>query len=299
VPLMNNIAASQRLAGALEAADATYRKLVAIAIEAHGEQHVLVGRLRLNLGTVLTDRGRLDDAYAEFERAGAVLEAAVGAEHPDVARALDGRAQVLHNKGALEDAILLYERALAIRQAALGDDHPSLASSLTNIGLLRAKAGRAAEALAPLRRGAELVEAAYGGGEQLATALGSLAGALVDVGEIDEATRTYDRAIAIGERVRAADLGSHLTGRAEIHDDPAEAEALLRRALEQWAIQEGEDPVHEGYTRYALAQTLTRLGRANEAAQEGRRALQYVVDADPDKHAEIRRWLEGQNQSGG
>jgi tetratricopeptide (TPR) repeat protein/predicted Ser/Thr protein kinase len=299
VPLMNNIAASQRLAGALEAADATYRKLVAIAIEAHGEQHVLVGRLRLNLGTVLTDRGRLDDAYAEFERAGAVLEAAVGAEHPDVARALDGRAQVLHNKGALEDAILLYERALAIRQAALGDDHPSLALSLTNIGLLRAKAGRAAEALAPLRRGAELVEAAYGEGEQLATALGSLAGALVDVGEIDEATRTYDRAIAIGERVRAADLGSHLTGRAEIHDDPAEAEALLRRALEQWAIQEGEDPVHEGYTRYALAQTLTRLGRANEAAQEGRRALQYVVDADPDKHAEIRRWLEGQNQSGG
>jgi tetratricopeptide (TPR) repeat protein len=244
---------------------------------------------------VLADRGRFDDARAEFERAGVILEASLGPEHPDVARALDGQAQALHGQGDVDEAIARYERALAIRQAALGDDHPTLALSFTNIGLLHAKAGRHADAIAPLRRGVALVEAAYGDGEQLVTALNALAEVLVEVGEVAEATPLYDRGIAIGERIAAADLGTLLTGRAELHvaaGAASHAEPLLRRALELWAAQTGEDQVHEGYTRYALAHALWQLDRPEEARGEARAALQYLVEADPPMHAEAMEWLE-------
>jgi tetratricopeptide (TPR) repeat protein len=197
--------------------------------------------------------------------------------------------------GELEEAIALYQRGLAIRQVALGTDHPGLALSLTNIGLLRVKAGRPEDALAPLRRGAELIEAAYGENDQLVTALGALGHALAANEQIDEATAVYDRAIAIGQRVEAADLGTMLIGRAELHltaRSPADAVPLLRHALETWAAQTGEDPAHEGYARRALAMALWDLDRHDEALAEARLAVQLLAEPDPAAHTELVRWLE-------
>ena len=294
IPIFSNIGVAQLTEGNVAEAEKTYRRLIGIATEAFGEEHALPGRLRINLGTVLSERGRFAAAQREFEVAGKVLESALGPEHPELARALNGLAEALHAQERLDEAIQLYERGLAIKVAALGDEHPGNAVSLTNIGLLRIRSGRPEDALPPLERSAKLIEQAYGETEQLVTVLSGLGEALKDLGRLEDSARAYERCIEIGTRVAAADLGSCLRGRAEVHlvaGTPAQAEPLLRRAIELWRSLEGTDPAFEGYAHFALARTLWALDRNDEARAEARAALQLLAAADPDYHADVVAWL--------
>ena len=196
--VLNNLAGAQRERGELEAALATYRE-IRETFASNGGGHAL-GRVCLNLGTVLADLQRTDEAAASFEEALRVIREAVGDDHPDVARAYDGLASVHYDKQELDQAIAGFERAIVIKEAAMGPDHPGLVVSLANLGMSHADAGRPQEALAPLQRAAALIEASFGKEHpNLAVILTARGSAYRDLQRLPEARADLERAVAIGE----------------------------------------------------------------------------------------------------
>jgi Tfp pilus assembly protein PilF len=135
---------------------------------------------RFNLGVAFVAQGRLDAAVAAFRDA---LEMA-----PDVAALHVNLGAALKRRGDLDQAILSYERAAALE--------PSLAT-LNNLGSALRERGRAADAIAAFR-GALRIDA---GSALVHVNLGT---ALEDARELEEATRCYERALALDPQLGPA-----------------------------------------------------------------------------------------------
>lgn len=129
---LNNLGEAQRLLGRLDAAEALFRRVIAIEERPGGDPLALATALN-NLALVQRAAGREAEAERLYRRSLPLLEGALGPSHPDVAKALNNLAVLYRVRGEPTKARPLQERAVAIAERALGPQHAVTAALRDNL----------------------------------------------------------------------------------------------------------------------------------------------------------------------
>ncbi|HEV2809888.1 MAG TPA: tetratricopeptide repeat protein [Acidimicrobiales bacterium] len=262
-------AGHQILSGQLDAAESTYRQLLAM-LEHQPASLLREQRLAVTygqLGLVAQDRGRLDEAEQWYRRCLEIEEEL--RDRPGTAKTYHHLGMVAHHRGRLDEAEQWYRRGLGILEG-LGD-RPGTAVTYHQLGLVAQDRGHLDEA-----------EQWYGRCLGIADDLGDRPGMakayhqLGDVahhrGRLDEAEQWYRRCLEIEAELRdrpgLAKTYHHLGRVAESRGRLDEAEQWYRRSLE---IKEELD------NRPGMAVTYGQFALVAEARQRPEEALEAVV----------------------
>ncbi len=279
------------------AAQPVLERALKILVREHGTDHPHVAAVHLSLAEVLRFTGDPQDARSEYEIALPTIERVYGKDHPEVAAALNKLGNLLTASGDPEAAINAHQRALEIREQAFGSEHPLVASSLNNLGLAHRIAKDLGTARSYFEQSATIYERTEGPDHtDVAMALNNLAGVLLQEKDRLGALPLLERVLSIREKAYGPDHSFlisplHQLGYLRYHlGDHLAAEHLLRRALslarsgEAYRLQEVVLP------SVTLANSLEKLGRAEEA--EGVLLALLSQPADQRTERELRTALE-------
>jgi tetratricopeptide (TPR) repeat protein len=131
--VLNNLAESLEDAGDYDAAEALFRRALAINEKTLGPDHPRVAGGLDNLAELLQAKGNFGAAEPLARRALAIDERTLGPQHPHVAIRLEVLGSLLEVEGDCDRAEPLCRRALAIDEKALGPQHPHVAAALNNL----------------------------------------------------------------------------------------------------------------------------------------------------------------------
>jgi CHAT domain-containing protein/tetratricopeptide (TPR) repeat protein len=281
--LLEILPQSYRNLGRFAEAEQLYKYSTALAINRLGPDHPFIAIYLHNMATFYWEFAHNAEAEALYHRAFEIEEKNHGNPNLDpnlLPEAVSGLGLVYFSMGRYAEAETLLKRALAMREAALGRDDNFVAVHLTNLGALYLRVGRHSDAASLLER-AEAIElksfgrdqrAQFAGSYQgrLASTLGQLGMAYVQMDRPADAEAAFRRAVAVAEKRQGPPdiaLPSALRGLADVHYSQrrfTEAEPLLRRAL---AITEKMFPDHpwNGEVLLTLANVKRGLGQYAEA----------------------------------
>jgi serine/threonine-protein kinase len=270
---LKNLALVLHSMGRIQEAVPLYRRSLELQIDITGEMHPEVGTTLNSLASALLATGAYAEAEELYRRALAVQRQVLGNEHRSTASTLNNLARTVSANGGPEEAIGMVDEALQIRERLLGSNHPAVATSLSDRGKLLLELGRLDESRADLERALRVYQEGAGYEHPgSAVIMEQLARTNLEAGALDEADSLYTESLRI-ERLAWPDgndqIAFPLVGLARIRlarGNPAEAEPLLRQALEQRADL---PPEHWGVVEAKtwLAQTLIALQRFDEAEQ--------------------------------
>jgi len=216
----------------------------------------------------------------------------------DIHRELDSTsiavAQLLVTKSSIERgmgdhaaAVSLRRSALEITRARLGDDHLEVANMRANLAGSLQEQGRFEESMEHLQQA--IATFRREDAVLLAVTEWRLALALEASGRADESLRTFESALREFDRRFPPDylLTANLKrdyGRVLVDvGRPAEAEPMLRHAIEVLDARWGEEDYRVDMARISLGRALTALGRRGEAEEILRAALQRLeIGRGPD-----------------
>ncbi len=232
------------------------------------------------------DMGRLAEAIPIFEDTLRRRRATLGSDHADTLISMNNLASAYYDADRLPEALHLYEDALRRSKAILGPDHIDTLMSIDNLATAYQRAHRLDEAL-PLFEEAFRGYKAKLGPDQVDTliSMNNLANAYRDHGQLADALSLYEGLL----KRQQANLGSEETdtlrtmnnlARIYLGDKPAEAEKLMRKALEiqenkkqgDWRIFDTRSLLGAslmGQKRYAEAERFLVQGYDGLAAHAG------------------------------
>jgi eukaryotic-like serine/threonine-protein kinase len=182
---------------------ARIERALAINEAAFGPEHPRVAQTLQNLGLVLHTMEREDEAAQHLRRAIAIFERVLGRDHLQVANALSNLADVQRELGEVELARANHERALAIDEQQLGPDNAELAPVLHGLGNDSRALGRHREALAYFERALAVLERLGAEHPHVGITLLAIAETQLDLGHVEAARATAERAQALLERIDA------------------------------------------------------------------------------------------------
>lgn len=296
---LNNLGIVCSDAGDHAAAEAAYRRALAIQVKALGTtEDASIARTLQNLGNVYFHRGEYSAAREHYERALAIREKVLGGDHAEVATSLLVLAALFREMGDYVAARPLYERAVAIRQARLGPEHPHLAFAMADLAGIVAALGDEERAGQLLERALAILETAWGAEHpavaRILTSLGALS---LAKGEVGRARPLIERALAIRERTH----GAHHAHIAESLGQLAEAlaasgetgpaRALAERAVETWERAVGPSHPATAGALHSLARLLWREGDAGKAEALLLRAVRIREEALGAWHPDVAETL--------
>lgn len=194
---------------------------------------------QFHLGVVLADAGRVQEAIESLASAAELFDPeALPVEH---AKALNALGAALRLAGEFERAEASFERAAELfERSSLEQEH---GAALFNLGLVRRERDPAAAAEC-FRRSAALLA-----GGQEAAAARELGATLLALGELDEATRTLERAVELAERGDSAGYGGALNALGLARLAAGEAEG----AIESFRQAAGAHPRAMRPAEFAMA----------------------------------------------
>ncbi|MEO6953442.1 MAG: serine/threonine-protein kinase [Polyangia bacterium] len=210
------------------------------------------------------------EALETSRRQLALVETTLGTKDRLYAGALDGIAGVLADQGRSEDAIPLQERACASLEASLGSPHPQLALCLNNLGALQSNLGQHALAVSTKRRALDLFTQLPGHPAQMAMTHRNLARSLIELDQLDDATRQLDEAahLAHGD----ADQHAVLLLRGEVARRAGKLTEALRLHRQLVAAVEHAPPKKQIEAWLALGETTLAARRYPETTALATRA---------------------------
>jgi serine/threonine protein kinase/tetratricopeptide (TPR) repeat protein len=270
--------------GRYDAAEGMYREALRLRRGLWGEMNTNVADALDRLGYEMAlGRGEAVESAALIAQALAIRTNLLGSEHVQVGESLAHLGKVHLYLNELNEAADLYQRSLAMKRRLLGNEHPGVAELLTILADTfryqhRPKEAEALarEALAILTRLAADEPATLG----VAAAREALAGALSDLGQMDEALNLLgDVATArmnlLGpdhpEYASAAfNLGKALVRAGRLD----EGESKFRDALEVCKRTVRQEHTLTAFCLEELGQLLCRTGRLAEAEAALREALE-------------------------
>ncbi len=249
----------------LEEALAMRRKLL-------GPAHPDVAVTLVELGRVYEDQGLEDRAEPLLREALAIRRKTLGEEDHETATSLNELALLLRQRGSTAEAESLFRRVLAIDRKTRGDDHPDVSAALNNLALVAGDRGDYAAAEALSRQALAVSGKALGERHpRRAMQWNNLASALREQGKYDEAASALDEALGIavpafgGDHLLTVALKVNLARLHLARGEPANAEPLLRQALEVYKLKLPEKDWRVGSAESLLGAALTKLGRYDEA----------------------------------
>lgn len=277
-------------------AEAEFRTVLALRLEALGPDHADVSTVRNSLAVVLISQGRGKEAEAELRAAREHDEARLGPEHPDFAVVRDNLGGALAAQSRYEEAETQLRAALSIRENAFGPQHPGVARTRGNLANVLTQAGKYEEAEREYRTTLSvLVETLGPEHPRAAFHRLTFANALHTAGKHAQAEAEIRTARTALRQPLGPDhpnvllativLGSILHARGEL----PEAEAELRSALETLPLTLGPDHPHTRAAQDVLAQVLLELDRPAEALGLAERlhAQRTNVEVSPHDLASI------------
>ncbi len=249
-----------------------------------------------NLALVLIQLGETQRARNMLREALDIQEQD-GASHASWLDEMSNLATALQNEGRYSEAEDIFRRVLEQKRVVHGGDSREFASGLNNLGQVLVRRNRLAAAEPLIREALERYRELLGSEHpRVATILMNLAALLDARGDGTEAIGLYRQALAIRRRhldsedpsparTQAA-LAFALLGRSAAND-LAEAEQLLRIALEIHLEHRGPDHPDTLVVQRNLAATLLAQGRPAEAEPLSRDVAGRAVATWPAGHWRI------------
>jgi tetratricopeptide (TPR) repeat protein len=282
----------QRL-GLGKEAEASYRDAAYAAEE--GRDDEVAARAWTELVYVVGyDLNRPAEAHELARQAEAAIKRMRGSRQQLEVNLLQNMSAVYDREGKLAESLDNARRVLPLREALDGPDARSVSVASSNLAMLiertRPESPEAfAEAL-PLMERTLRIEIKQAGGEQhpdVADAYYNRGAALMGMDRIADAQASYERALAIGEKVLPAThiaRSYHLLGMAEVRLAQGDFAAALPFAEQGLAIRvaalDGNQPeLADAHER--VAEALLGLGRAGEALAHAEKAFAIVGPASP------------------
>ena len=213
-----------------------------------------------NLAGTLLDKGQLNEAIAHYREALEIM--------PNVAEVQSNLGNALVREGNVAEAIVHLQKALQI--------DPAYAEAYNHMGSALMKEGQVSEAIGYYQKAVQL-NTGY------ADAYNNLGVAFLRNGQVDEAIAQYKKAVGInpGSAEMQYNLGNTLARKGNWTD-----------AIDcyQAALGTERDSVKAAKVRNNLGAALERLGRADEALEQFRRALE-INENYPEAHCNLGRML--------
>jgi tetratricopeptide (TPR) repeat protein len=233
--------------------EAELRLLADLAERLLGEEDELTLQCRHSLARSLAEQDKKVDAEAEYRELISIRTRLRGGEDPETLALRHDNIDVLNRQGRTTEARNEAEAVLAARRRVLGEDHPDTLTTAKYHAILLCQAGSPHEAEIALRRilEAQLGSAVTGNAAAFST-WHNLAGTLRGQGLFPAALEEYTQLLE-----------------------------LTRQQL-------GENHPSTLATRFCRAETLLRLGRADEAEPELRDVLERTRQQCGDDHHHTR-----------
>ncbi|MEJ2085895.1 MAG: tetratricopeptide repeat protein, partial [Acidobacteriota bacterium] len=260
--------------------------LAAIALAASGDVPALI---EVEATRSLADTQRLRAKFEESERSALraveLANAYFGAASTPSALARATLATTYSGMGRREEADRIFRIAIDDLERTLGSDHLFRLTTMTNYAILKSTHGELVESEKLLAEIIAIGERVYGADHPaVADYLQNYAGILRQVGQVDEAIETYERAAQIYRDKVSEDFkrALPLVSLADIYlqrHQSAKAEAATREAipiLEQ-SLPEGHFVTAVAYCR--LARALVQQDRLAEAEPQFARSLDPILAA--------------------
>ncbi len=257
------------------------------------------------LGWIIHERGRSKEALPMLLEAVALRRTLLPAGAFDLSRSLNDLGVVYNaiTRYAAAESVLV--EALAIRRAEKGDGHRSVGITANNLAAAYFYQSKLDSAIAVQQLAVAALGRSVGVDHQRSTvALGNLAAFKRASGDWVGAERDYRELLDRQSKLQGADhpvtarvrlsLGALVADRgAKAHDDSAlaEAEGLLRTALESFEARLGPEHPQVGTALDRLAGVLAERGAAGAAVSLQERAVRLFRKAQGDRHAGTGRAL--------
>jgi tetratricopeptide (TPR) repeat protein len=277
-----NLGGTLALLGELARAEVVLQRALGILRRTLGEENLSVARTLSNLALVYFEWGHGAQAREAAEASWALARKSVDADSPVLMVMKSNRLGVLGEQGERLLELEHARRLLAHRERVYGASHPEVALDVHEVGRLLRLLGRPDEARSFHARGVSLQRPLLARGEVDGAGLRSLADALLFLGQVDEARRHVEQALASMER----DLGPSSSERIEAllllgdiqlaRGQPAEALAPLRTALEVLTVRQVVS-ARVPRVRRRLARALRLTGAVEESCKEARRAWEELA----------------------
>jgi len=229
-----------------------------------------------NLASVLTQLGEYARAEAVSREALAVFKRRLDPGHPRIAFLTENLANAVIEQGTARqaEALALYRASLEGVRQRFGPDHTETGLSTGNLAGALHRMGRDAEALPLAQESVRILTASLGpAAPSVAIVHGKVATILINLGRTREAAASLDEADRVLDAAALPAVHStrkemiQLRGAVALADHrPADAEPLLRRALDMQRQLQGGDSPMLAENQLALGDCLRQLGRLDEAA---------------------------------
>jgi len=230
---LNTLGAFRDLGGKQEQALVHYQHARTLMEQRLGPEHPDVAKVLNNIAVIYKNQGHYQRAREYCEQTLKIRRRSLGADHPDIATSLLNLGNVYVLLGDVEQALAHHEGALAQYRRAFGDGSEEEALSLYNIGVTLHNSGKFERAIGYYRRALDLRQTSNDD-VALAFPLTGLGGALVELGNFDEALAPLEKALEIRTRkdVEPTDLAEiqFALARALIAGSNEQTRATLLRA---------------------------------------------------------------------
>jgi serine/threonine-protein kinase len=260
-----------------------------------GPDHVDVVDMRSSAIWVECELGRYAEAEARGRESLIVRTELHGDRSPAVDNALHHLAHVLYERDKLAEAEVMARDALERRQNAYGTSHTSVTGTLIVLGDIHLARGDAPGAAGLYRKALASWPSVMGDDHpDVVAARRGLAEALLGQGDLVDARREAERALAqqharLGPDHPAVASTLLVLGAIAEASSPAQAEPLLRQALDIWQRALGPDHPYTARAESLLGECLALQHRTAEALPLLHRALDRLRAALGPDHRDARR----------
>jgi len=256
-----------------------------------------------NLGMSLRRRGQLDAAWTVFERSRPITERLFGTMSFDYWTSHTERSLLVADAGHLVEARTAFSENLARAPQIFGEHSIYYASENARLGSVLVRMGAYRDAAPVLARAVTSAEEVMGADSFSVSLALLLRGALAEAtGDPAAAEADYRRALTIREALlgpghpdtseAALELGLRL-----LRAGRPGGEALVRRAMADWAPRVPHDSVNGVRIMQGEAEMLLGTGRADAAADVLARVAPHAGRVGPE-YAVRQRLLEARLQDG-
>jgi CHAT domain-containing protein/tetratricopeptide (TPR) repeat protein len=288
---MNELWKRERYADALRPAE----QLMDIHRRLLGPESAYVALAAYQCGQFLYHAGRYAEAEKQLREALRVYRRIVGEGHPVMADVHSYLALDLDGLGRSAEARRWYEAALDLNIRLRGEGHALTAVVRGNLAGWLDRQALYSDSERHYRKAVETLQAAGDEASSLlATAHSNLALSLQHQGKYAEAEEHYQKALEIRRRLGkgGAALGRlymNLATNREAQGDVAQAELLLRLALDAYHKEYGPNHVETAWALNNLAVNLDKQAKYAEAEELLRTALAIVQRAPGDQSLAVAK----------
>eukprot|EP00956_Cyclotella_meneghiniana_P018047 scaffold29822_cov65-Cyclotella_meneghiniana.AAC.2 len=284
-------------------AEGLFEKALELAISIHGQKHMVVAEILLDLGELLHETHRYEQAIFCFDESLGTYVSLFGTDDIKVASVLYRKGVAMMFENNMDEALTCFERALKIRQMTLGHVDHDVADTLNAIGYCYLRMGNIMGdcALAPLTKALDIRRNLDNKGKVVST--------LQNLASLHKRRKEFDLCIEMHSEIlalRQEEFGTNDEKAAEAWVNLGNVQTSSGRLVEATISYEEALRIRTLNGDSSIAQVVFKLGvlssRQNNCTKAKQLFEEYIrlraeKDDDPDQEVAQALTLIGDIQS--